>query len=55
MLEQSKDEFSGSPLFKTLDTIYLDTESLLVMNEEVPTKVHPFLNAYVSGCDYSTL
>jgi hypothetical protein len=55
MLEQSEVKCSGSPLFKTLDTIYLDTECLLTMNEEVPTKVHPFLDAYVNDRDYTTL
>jgi hypothetical protein len=55
MLEQSEIKCSGSPLFKTLDTIYLDTESLLTINEEVPTKVHPFLDAYMNECDFTTL
>jgi len=36
--ERRTDKRSGSPLFKTLDAIYLDTECLLTMNE-VPTKV----------------
>jgi hypothetical protein len=54
-LEQSGVKSSGSPLFKTLDTIYLDTECLFTMNEEVPTKVHPFLDAYMNDCDYSSL
>jgi hypothetical protein len=48
VLEQSGIKYSGSPLFKRLDTIYLDTECLLTMNEEVPTKVHPFLDAYTN-------
>ncbi|KAF8491140.1 hypothetical protein F5888DRAFT_1063248 [Russula emetica] len=38
VLEESEVKCPGSPLFKTLDTIYLDTECLLTMNEEVPTK-----------------
>ena len=33
---------SETPLFKTLDAIYLDTECLLMM-DEVPTKVLLFL------------
>ncbi len=45
----------GTLLFKTLDTVYLDTECLLTMNEEVPTKVHPFLDAYMNDNDYNTL
>ena len=53
MLEQSEVKCSGSPLFKTLDTIYLDTESLLTINEEVPTKVHPFLDTYMNDRDYT--
>jgi hypothetical protein len=36
--ERHMDKRSGSPLFKTLDAIYLDTECLLMMND-VPTKV----------------
>ena len=55
MREQSEVKCSGSPLFKTLDTIHLDTECLLTMNEEVPTKVHPFPDAYMNDCDYSTI
>jgi hypothetical protein len=55
VLEQSKDKRSGSPLFKTLDTVYLDTECLLTMSEDVPTKVHTFLDAYMNDCDYNTL
>ena len=55
MLEQSEVKCPGSPLFKTLDAIYLDTESLLTIDEEVPTKVKPFLYAYMNDCDYSTL
>ena len=38
VLERRTDERSETPLFKTLDTIYLDTECLLAINE-VPTKV----------------
>jgi hypothetical protein len=55
VLEESEVKCPGSPLFKTLDTIYLDTECLLTMNEEVPTKVHPFLDAYMNDCDYNSL
>ena len=55
MLEQSEVKCPGSPLFKTLDTIYLDTECLLTMNEEVPTKVHPYLDPCVNDRDYITL
>lgn len=55
MLEQGEAKFSKSSLFKTLDAIYLDTESLLTMNEEVPSKVHPVLYAYMNDCGYSTL
>lgn len=38
MLGKREVRCSGTPLFKTLDAIYLDTECLLTMNE-VPTKV----------------
>jgi len=55
VLEQSEAKYSRTPLFKTLDTIYLDTECLLTMNEEVPTKVHPFLDVYMNDHDYNAL
>jgi hypothetical protein len=42
MLGKRRAGFSETPLFKTLDAIYLDTECLLTMNE-VPTKVPLFL------------
>jgi hypothetical protein len=48
VLGQREAKCSGVPLFRTLDTIYLDTECLLTMKEEVPTKVHLFLDAYMN-------
>ncbi len=48
VLWQREARCSGAPLFRTLDTIYLDTECLLTMKEEVPTKVHLFLDAYMN-------
>jgi hypothetical protein len=50
MLGQSEVSRTGTPLFKTLDAIYLDTECLLMM-DEAPTKVHPFLDAYLNDQD----
>jgi hypothetical protein len=54
MLGQREVSCSGTPFFKTLDAIYLDTECLLTINE-VPTKVYPFLDAYMNDRDYNIL